>query len=65
MVFFFIFSQTIEKATEFHREEHTYVEATSNAFTTLTMYIGDYSKFQEDFLSPPKVVGLQDEQADG
>ncbi|XP_055636014.1 general transcription factor 3C polypeptide 1 [Toxorhynchites rutilus septentrionalis] len=52
----------IEKATEFHREEHTYVEATPNALTTLTMFIGDYGKFQTDFMASPKYVELLEEQ---
>lgn len=52
-------------ATEFDRDECTYVEATSNALSTLTTLIGDYRKFQEDFLTLPKSNDMQDvEQSD-
>lgn len=45
-----------EPATEFDREEHTYIEPCPSALSTLSMFIGDHRKFQENFLAPPKSV---------
>ncbi|XP_039449213.1 general transcription factor 3C polypeptide 1 [Culex pipiens pallens] len=45
-----------EPATEFDREEHTYIEPCPSALSTLSMFIGDHRKFQENFLAPPKNV---------
>ncbi|XP_058461806.1 general transcription factor 3C polypeptide 1 [Malaya genurostris] len=45
---------TIHSATELDLDTQCYVEAAPYALTTLTAFIGDYPKFQEDFLAPPK-----------
>ncbi|XP_062533981.1 general transcription factor 3C polypeptide 1 [Armigeres subalbatus] len=47
-------------ATEFDGDECTYVETSANALSTLTALIGDYPKFQEEFLSPLKSNEYQD-----
>ncbi|XP_019546939.3 general transcription factor 3C polypeptide 1 [Aedes albopictus] len=56
----------VATATEFDHDEYTYVETTANALSTLTTLIGDYRKFQDDFLSPPKSNEQPEvEQSDG
>lgn len=54
---------SLDLATEFDREDCTYIETMANALSTLTLFIGDYPKFQEDFLSPIKAPEPQDGEA--
>ncbi|XP_055584822.1 general transcription factor 3C polypeptide 1 [Uranotaenia lowii] len=54
-------SGTIDKATILDPEELTYVEAVPNALTMLSLFLGDYAKFQEDFLTPSTYIDIRNE----
>ncbi|XP_058811825.1 general transcription factor 3C polypeptide 1 [Topomyia yanbarensis] len=54
-------SVTIHSASELDDEKQCYVETAPNALTLLAALIGDYTKFQEDFLVPSKSADLLDD----